>query len=537
MGSSASAINNQPLDRRPDLVNLKSQAMSQEHRKQASLGHTEALVQANYIRLNLNGLNIIKGDGGKFYSADNTQMSGHQISMKLPNINKPVLLNVESVQNLIKGEDVVTYTGYVANRKNDFFTLSVSDDGVMAKINYGKYIYIITPLHGQSSQERLPKHSIAQLEKRLMVKDTSDDVVLADEKSTQSKNYVEKSSGGSGHVSVLFYFAGDVWYQSLYTSTIVSEMNAALSRSGVSSNNYISSAGIKVVNSTFSGQCKNDILTKMKDSTSEFSNINQDLLAYGADIAVLLVKTYTNQDCGFASAGIWGRVGGVAVPYNQGSPFAVFADAYALGDLTALHEIGHIFGGAHAYPFNYSGEYSYSKGLVHYNHQNPNDSWQTIMGSYGYSWVDNCVFNGPYSPCERLDYFSNPNLSYNGIALGANNRNMKRSLNNTMPIVSGWRGAPVPPPSAPNPISSNSEFCFGMNTINWTAQYGVTEYKLYKSSSSSFTSPTLLYSGGNTVTMVNVNSGTWYLRAQACNTSGCSSYSNQVTASRYNGCL
>jgi len=252
---------------------------------------------------------------------------------------------------------------------------------------------------------------------------------------------------------------------------------------------------------------------------------------------VLLVPTYTGQDCGFGSAGIYGRVGGLANPYDSNDPFTVVADAYALGDLTALHEIGHIFGGAHAYPISYFGEYSYSKGLIHFNHQNPNDSWQTIMGSYGYSWYDDCVFNGPYSPCERLDYFSNPNLNYNGIALGASNRNMKRSLNNTMPIVSGWRGAPVPPPNAPNPISSYSGYCFGMNTINWTAQYGATEYKLYKSSSSSFTSPTLLYSGGNTVTMVNVNSGTWYLRAQACNGSGCSAYSNQVTATRYNGCL
>ena len=313
-------------------------------------------------------------------------------------------------------------------------------------------------------------------------------------------------------------------------------MNAALSRSGVSSNNYISSAGLVTINSAFTGQCKYDILNKMIQSNNEFSNVDQDLITYGADIAVLLVATYTGQDCGFGSVGIYGRVGGLAQAYTASDPFAVFADAYALGDLTALHEIGHIFGGAHAQPVYYFGAYSYSKGLIHFDHVNTDNSWQTIMGAYG-DFSDDCVFNGPYSPCERLDYFSNSALTYNGIALGASDRNMKQSLNNTMPIVSGWRGNPMPPPNAPNPISSNNELCFGFNTINWTAQSGATEYKLYKSTSSSFTSPVLLYSGSNTTTGVNVNSGTWYLRAQACNASGCSTYSNQVTAYRYNGCI
>jgi len=36
-------------------------------------------------------------------------MSGHDISLRLPNINTPVLLTVENVQNLIEGEDVTSY--------------------------------------------------------------------------------------------------------------------------------------------------------------------------------------------------------------------------------------------------------------------------------------------------------------------------------------------------------------------------------------------------------------------------------------------
>ncbi len=129
-------------------------------------------------------------------------------------------------------------------------------------------------------------------------------------------------------------------------------------------------------------------------------------------------------------------------------------------------------------------------------------------------------------------------LNFNGSPIGvANNIDMKKSLDYTMPIVSGWRGSPVPPPNVPNPISSNNEACYGLNSVTWTTQSGATEYRLYKSTSSSFTSPVLLYSGTNTTTLVNVNFGTWYLRAQACNASGCSPNSNQVTAYRSNDCL
>jgi len=100
-------------------------------------------------------------------------------------------------------------------------------------------------------------------------------------------------------------------------------------------------------------------------------------------------------------------------------------------------------------------------------------------------------------------------------------------------------GAPIPIPNAPNPILGINEQYFGLNTVDWTAQSGATSYKLFQSTSSNFTAPTLSYSGSGTITGANVSSssGTLYLRAQACNSSGCSAYSNQVEAYYFNGCL
>lgn len=92
-------------------------------------------------------------------------------------------------------------------------------------------------------------------------------------------------------------------------------------------------------------------------------------------------------------------------------------------------------------------------------------------------------------------------------------------------------------PAAPNPITRISERCRGLNSIEFTAQAGATHYELWRSVSSSFTSPLLLSSNSSTVRFINVNQGsTWYLRAKACNAEGCSGYTSQVTATYFSGC-
>ncbi len=462
-------------------------------------------------------------------------MAGHQISMKLPNINKPVLLNVENVQNLIKGEDVVTYTGYVADDSNDFFTLSISDKAVMGKINFGKYIYIIKPLQGPAN-----KHSIAQLEKRLMTKDLEEEVI-GNGQVEKSVNY--SKSSGSGRVDILFYYASDVSNPSLLVSTIVSEMNAILSRSGISSTNYIHSVGVLPANTTFSGQCRYwGIVNTLWYRQGSFATLNQEMISYNADIAFVLYSEYAASGC---YPGQPGRVGGFALDYfNPAQAIATSVDSYALGDLTAIHEIGHVLGGKHTVDtITPNGTWVSSRGKTYFFFE-PFDGgqeihWQTIMG--GYADVG-CPFtgNGPYAFCERIPYFSNPSKYFNGVSTGeygGNGRNMKSWLNTAMPIASQWRANTSSVPTAPNPISKQSGQCYGFNTVNWTAQSGATEYKLYRSTNSSFTNAVLQYSGTNTQTGVNVSSGTWYLRAKACNASGCSPYSNQVTASRISSCL
>jgi len=78
-------------------------------------------------------------------------------------------------------------------------------------------------------------------------------------------------------------------------------------------------------------------------------------------------------------------------------------------------------------------------------------------------------------------------------------------------------------PAVPSSLNVHNDVCFGYNSVNWTAAARATSYQLYSSTSSSFTSPHLEYSGPDLSDSVNVP-GTRYLRVRACNSYGCSAY-------------
>lgn len=92
-------------------------------------------------------------------------------------------------------------------------------------------------------------------------------------------------------------------------------------------------------------------------------------------------------------------------------------------------------------------------------------------------------------------------------------------------------------PPAPNTLVALPNQCYGFYDIDWGTSVGATSYQLYGSTSSSFTSPFLLHSGAGTDEAINVSTGTWYLRARACDATNCGPWTRQVSATRLNVCL
>ncbi len=104
------------------------------------------------------------------------------------------------------------------------------------------------------------------------------------------------------------------------------------------------------------------------------------------------------------------------------------------------------------------------------------------------------------------------------------------SINRLLQTLSG----PLSPPAE---LTILRGLCYGLNDAFWTAVTGATRYELYSSTSSSFATQSLLYSGPNLDLSFNVGS-TRYLRVRACNASGCSTYRNGDRSATYtNGCL
>ncbi len=141
---------------------------------------------------------------------------------------------------------------------------------------------------------------------------------------------------------------------------------------------------------------------------------------YCADICVLLVFRNPRDFCGKA-AGI--------LP-GESDAYCVVDYDCATGHFSFGHEIGHIQGAMHQWACNKVSP-DYAHGYV-YN----NGSWYTMMAIH-----DPNPFGCSYIPnYTRIQYFSNPNISYQGTPTGQNQyADNARRLNETASEVSDYR--------------------------------------------------------------------------------------------------
>lgn len=109
--------------------------------------------------------------------------------------------------------------------------------------------------------------------------------------------------------------------------------------------------------------------------------------------------------------------------------YGVISGQYALSDLVLQHEIGHNLGAAHD-PDNTTsgGIFSYSYG---HRFKVSSSTYRSVMA---------------YAPGSEINYFSSPNLKYQGSATGTAQRDNARTLRNTAATVASYRGTkPIKP--------------------------------------------------------------------------------------------
>jgi hypothetical protein len=190
----------------------------------------------------------------------------------------------------------------------------------------------------------------------------------------------------------------------------VAETNRGYLNSGVEINLQL--AGKYSIAYTESGNFSTDLARYRSTSDGIMDAIHSTRNSVSADVAVLVVDNPSS--CGLASA-----IGASAT-----TAFAAVHWDCATGYYSFGHEIGHLQAARHDpandptnTPYAYGHGYQYAAG-----------GWRTIMA---YACSTNCT---------RLNFWSNPAKTYNGVPMGNTTRsNNARALTNTKATIAGFR--------------------------------------------------------------------------------------------------
>jgi len=431
-------------------------------------------------------------------------------------------LTIAALTEVVEG--VTTMIGKVGHEPDHDFVLSLEGDKLLGTIEEGDYIWLIEP------DDQRGDHLLRKVHRGMIPRAPDDEADLGltpiePTPMAMPDNEPAPMSGTNGGVDVLFLYASDVTNPNLRASDIVGRFTLVRNNSDISTNNSITSVGVFPVASNFAGLNRNSIMINMESRTAPFTQMDSWMVHTNADVAFLLI----NEDSSVTGDVVgYGRVGGKARIMVKSSPFALSTVSYALGDNTAIHELGHVFGGRH--------EHATKVTEIYHPVIDPGCAWQTIMGGY-----KDCPFSGLPATTVRINYFSNPALTpaaAGGNVIGvAGYADMESWLENSMPTVSGWQdNGAVTAPASPTSLSHTSLECWGDNIVHWSSVSGATEYRLFQAPTTAFIAPTQVYQGSSTSTAVSVPAGGGFFRVHACNSAGCSNWTGTHQVHYFIGC-
>jgi hypothetical protein len=193
----------------------------------------------------------------------------------------------------------------------------------------------------------------------------------------------------------------------------------------------------------------------------------------GADLISLIVVNASGGACGIGY-----------LMTNVSNSFASSAVSVTsrtcISNLTFHHELGHNMGLSHDRDNAGASSRPYA-----YGYRTPNNQYRTVMA---------------YAPGTRVNYFSNPNISFGGLALGnpvnhpTNPAFNALALNDNASTIAAWRNIFTAPPSAFALI----EPAIGSTTANrsplirWAAADQADYYRLEVDNNANFASPEIL---------------------------------------------
>jgi hypothetical protein len=485
-------------------------------------------------------LDVLTGTEKDWGKSSPSARIGQRLRHGLPGHPQNSFLHIDSLREDVSG--VLTINGTVDGRVEQPFSLILKDNYTLGRFFMGQELYLLRtdPDVGVRLQ-RIDRTLLPQASHEDEVSSSSKTLAGSEEsfRLMQAISCSDFQPGpANGNVRVLFVHTTDLVHPaSVLAAGIVSDFNQSADTSGIPLDRFISVAGIRALSNNLDDRCRGSanggIMESMDASSTPFDSLPTWMGDDYADVAIALTREDENAYIG----NVCPRIGGAAITFNQYSPFAMTTESWLLADYNALHELGHVLGGVHQHgndPAIY-GSPDCGKGYEISSSQPP---WFTLMGDYDgieCSWTDN---QGPSGQdCVRMPIWSSPNLTYLGQTAGTSGNDMVTALQMTMPMAAALTSYPVAAPAGAPSASVQSLFCYGRNLISWSMVSGAVHYQLIQSTSSSFTTQSLAYSGQDLSAVVEMQQGQpLYLRARGCNGNGCGPWSNTVTTSYYNDC-
>ncbi|HEX2223424.1 MAG TPA: M12 family metallo-peptidase [Thermoanaerobaculia bacterium] len=212
-------------------------------------------------------------------------------------------------------------------------------------------------------------------------------------------HWTSSAASASGNISALVDLA-------------VAETNQGYTNSGVLIDLVL--ARKSLISYTQSGSFSTDLSRYRSSTDSYMTAAHTDRNTYSADVGVLIINN--SSACGLASG-----IGSSAT-----TAFAAVHWSCATGYYSFGHEIGHLQSARHDPATDPStSPYAYGHG---YRQQSVTPRWRTIM-AYDCS-----------GGCPRLNYWSSPLRTYNGLVMGtASQSDNARVLNNTRNTIAAFR--------------------------------------------------------------------------------------------------
>jgi hypothetical protein len=249
---------------------------------------------------------------------------------------------------------------------------------------------------------------------------------------------------------------------------------------------------------------------RMLNEVAAHPEIVQHRNQSGADLVAMLVEENASV-CGIGNVLTRGNAAGFA-----SAAFSVVARS-CLSNLTLPHELGHLMGALH----DHNNASTYPPGTLFYDYaygyQEPTGAFRTVM-----------AYNCPNRYCPRINYWSNPAVSYNGRPTGETNwANNAAALNASAATASGFR-APAPAAWSPTNLQVLS-FNATQAALKWTASAQTTLLERREPAVSDWSVLASLYGGTDNYTDTTLTcSRSYEYRLQSTANGWYSPYSNTV---------